>query len=71
MNQEPKKPIQPGFFDQTHEDLPLFSNTCPRVKASPYRPKPYHRQYSLIDMRPQFKAADRPATQEPEQQKGL
>lgn len=50
-----KKSQQPSFFDETHEDLPLFSGTCPRAKGEIFKPKKHIKQYSLIDMRPKFK----------------
>jgi hypothetical protein len=48
---------QPGFFDHTQEDLPLFSGTAPRVKGERFDPKPEVKQESFFDMRPQFNDA--------------
>jgi hypothetical protein len=45
---------QPGFFDHTQEDLPLFSGTAPRVKGERFDPKPEVKQEAFFDMRPQF-----------------
>ena len=50
-------PGQASFFDQTNEDLPLFSGTAQGAQGESFTPKVNDTQGTLFDMRPEMKGA--------------